>query len=236
MTSQNAKQTPNASHHGGVGGGRLGIGTDLSGIHSAVRTQARKLSGPKRPLLCCPGVGPPRFSDTAQAFFPSLPFGRSFRPFIRFTGARDGIMAAAAASSLSVLPLAPRRPLPLRRAARNAEGGGASRPLRLARLRLRRGRPAAAAVAGDAELPLEEAEAAMRVAADDDSVTATVVSVLLTVAFVGLSILTLGVIYLAVQDFLQKREKEKFEKEEAEKQKEEARQKRAKSRKKRRNY
>nr|TKV96962.1 hypothetical protein SEVIR_9G464900v2 [Setaria viridis] len=102
-------------------------------------------------------------------------------------------MAAAAASSLSVLPLAPRRPLPLRRAARNAEGGGASRPLRLARLRLRRGRPAAAAVAGDAELPLEEAEAAMRVAADDDSVTATVVSVLLTVAFVGLSILTLGV-------------------------------------------
>lgn len=44
------------------------------------------------------------------------------------------------------------------------------------------------------------------------------------------------VIYLAVQDFLQKREKEKFEKEEAERQKEEARKKRAKSRKKRRNY
>ena len=100
----------------------------------------------------------------------------------------------AAASSLSVLPLAPRR-----RAARNVEvggGGGAPRPLRLARLRLRRGRQeaqAAAAVAGDAELPLEEAEAAMRVAADDDSVTATVVSALLTLAFVGLSLLTLGV-------------------------------------------
>jgi uncharacterized protein YlxW (UPF0749 family) len=44
------------------------------------------------------------------------------------------------------------------------------------------------------------------------------------------------VIYLSVQDFLQKREKEKFEKEEAEKQKEEARKKRAKSRQKRRNY
>jgi hypothetical protein len=108
-------------------------------------------------------------------------------------------MAAAAASSLSVLPLAPRRPLLLRRAARNVEGGGggAPRPLRLARLRLRlrRGRQvqAAAAVAGDAELPLEEAEAAMRVAADDDSVTATVVSALLTLAFVGLSLLTLGV-------------------------------------------
>jgi hypothetical protein len=151
-------------------------------------------------------------------------------------------------------------------------------------LRLRRGRQeaqAAAAVAGDAELPLEEAEASMRVAADDDSVTATVVSALLTLAFVGLSLLTLGVrawastsaeilllvmlragvvlgwsvlispgcvfgwlwflcamqvIYLSVQDFLQKREKEKFEKEEAERQKEEARKKRAKSRKKRRNY
>ncbi|CAL4913767.1 unnamed protein product [Urochloa decumbens] len=185
-------------------------------------------------------------------------------------------MAAAAASSLSVLPLAPRRPLLLMRAARNAKVGGASSPLRLARFRLWRGRSVAAAVAGEAELPLEEAEAAMRVAADDDSVTATVVSVLLTLAFVGLSLLTLGVsawasmsgepvyrwmvvvdaddhagllflawlstlcamqvIYLSVQDFLQKREKEKFEKEEAEKQKEEARKKRAKSRKKRRNY
>jgi hypothetical protein len=33
----------------------------------------------------------------------------------------------------------------------------------------------------------------MRVAADDDSITATVVSALLTVAFVGLSLLTIGV-------------------------------------------
>ncbi|KAG7010536.1 hypothetical protein SDJN02_27330, partial [Cucurbita argyrosperma subsp. argyrosperma] len=43
----------------------------------------------------------------------------------------------------------------------------------------------------------------------------TVTSVLLFVAFIGLSILTIGVIYIAVTDFLQKREKEKFEKEEA---------------------
>ena len=101
----------------------------------------------------------------------------------------------AAVSSLSVLPHAPRRPLLLRHTARNAEGRGgrasSSRPLLLARLR--RWRPAAVAVAAEAELPLEEAEAAMRVAADDDSITATVVSALLTVAFVGLSLLTLGV-------------------------------------------
>jgi hypothetical protein len=107
---------------------------------------------------------------------------------------REGIMAAV--SSVSVLPLAPLRPLPLRRATRNVlEGGGrrASSPLLLARYGLLRGRLAAAAVAGEAELALEEADAAMRVAADDDSITATVVSVLLTLAFVGLSILTLGV-------------------------------------------
>ena len=102
----------------------------------------------------------------------------------------------AAVSSVSVLPLASLRPLPLRRAARNVlEGGGrrASSPLLLARYGLRHGRPAAAAVAGEAELALEDADAAMRVAADDDSITAMVVSVLLTLAFVGLSILTLGV-------------------------------------------
>jgi hypothetical protein len=40
---------------------------------------------------------------------------------------------------------------------------------------------------------LEDVDAAMRVAADDDSITATVVSVLLTLAFISLSILTLGV-------------------------------------------
>lgn len=107
---------------------------------------------------------------------------------------REGIMAAV--SSVSVLPLAPLKPLPLRCAARNVlEGGGrrASSPLLLARYGLRHGRPAAAVVGGEAELALEDADAAMRVAADDDSITATVVSVLLTLAFVGLSILTFGV-------------------------------------------
>ncbi|KAL6907490.1 hypothetical protein ACP4OV_002529 [Aristida adscensionis] len=148
-------------------------------------------------------------------------------------------MAAAAASSLSVLPYAPRGPLQLGRAARQGGGGGGARNagggggLRLVRLRSRH---AVAAGGGEAELPVELAEETMRVAADDDSLTATVVSALLTVAFVGLSLLTIGVIYLAVQDFLQKREREKFEREEAEKQKEEAKKKRAKARKKRRNY
>ncbi|CAA0838130.1 Unknown protein [Striga hermonthica] len=52
----------------------------------------------------------------------------------------------------------------------------------------------------------------------DDGVS-TVISALLFVAFVGLSILTIGVIYIAVADFLQKRESEKFEKEEASKKK-----------------
>ncbi|MCD9641853.1 hypothetical protein HAX54_028309 [Datura stramonium] len=52
----------------------------------------------------------------------------------------------------------------------------------------------------------------------DDGVS-TVISSLLFIAFVGLSILTIGVIYIAVTDFLQKREKEKFEKEEAAKKK-----------------
>ncbi|MED6119036.1 hypothetical protein PIB30_008259 [Stylosanthes scabra] len=52
------------------------------------------------------------------------------------------------------------------------------------------------------------------VSSTDDGVS-TVISALLFVAFVGLSLLTIGVIYLAVTDFLQKRETEKFEKEEA---------------------
>ncbi|VAI07287.1 unnamed protein product [Triticum turgidum subsp. durum] len=175
-----------------------------------------------------PGTGPLR-AGLAH------PFPRSFRPFICIpfpsAGARDGIMAAAC--SLSPLPLAPpvaprpalfSRCVAAPRRGRNA-GGGTGR-LRLAR----RLRPPAAAIE-----EVEQTEAMMRVAADDDSITATVVSVLLTVSFVGLSLLTIGVIYLAVQDFLQKRESEKFEREEAERQKEEARQKRAKARGKKRN-
>jgi hypothetical protein len=253
--------------------GRLGIGTDgsLWKLLGCCGPRAAALwagTGHIVGLALCFLIRPRAFLSLSLS---AVRFDRSFAS----ASAREGIMAAV--SSVFVLPLAPLRPLPLRRAVRDVlEGGGrrASSPLFLARYGLRRGRPAAAsaaAVAGEAELPLEEAEAAMRVAADDDSITATVVSVLLTVAFVGLSLLTLGVrvccdsravvaldgrcwsrqavffgwltilfamqvIYLSVQDFLQKREKEKFEKEEAERQKEEARKKRAKSRQKRRNY
>ncbi|CAH9144112.1 unnamed protein product [Cuscuta epithymum] len=47
----------------------------------------------------------------------------------------------------------------------------------------------------------------------------SVISALLFAAFIGLSVLTVGVIYLAVTDFLRKRESDKFEKEEASKKK-----------------
>uniref|UniRef100_A0A0E0CYM5 Uncharacterized protein n=1 Tax=Oryza meridionalis TaxID=40149 RepID=A0A0E0CYM5_9ORYZ len=197
---------------------------DPSGIYSAGRAgppTAREPYGPAH-------SGPFR-TGLAQPFCPL-----GFRPFVPLRATRgEGIMAAAHAHplSLAVLPSSPAQatppPLFLRYAAlrRGGRCGGATRPLRLTRLR--RGR---AAAAGVVDAPMEQAEAMMRVAADDDSVTATVVSVLLTVAFVGLSILTIGVIYLSVTDFLQKREREKFEREEAERQKEEARKKRAKAR------
>ncbi|XP_027161529.1 uncharacterized protein LOC113762330 [Coffea eugenioides] len=52
------------------------------------------------------------------------------------------------------------------------------------------------------------------VSAGDDGAS-SIIFALLFVAFVGLSILTVGVIYMGVTDFLQKREREQFEKEEA---------------------
>ncbi|KAJ0083389.1 hypothetical protein Patl1_31297 [Pistacia atlantica] len=52
----------------------------------------------------------------------------------------------------------------------------------------------------------------------DDGVS-NIISILLFVAFIALTILTIGVVYIAVTDFLQKREKDKFEKEEAAKKK-----------------
>ncbi|GAV78294.1 hypothetical protein CFOL_v3_21762 [Cephalotus follicularis] len=52
-----------------------------------------------------------------------------------------------------------------------------------------------------------------------DDGTSRIISVLLFMAFLALSILTIGVIYIAVADFLQKRERDKFEKEEAAKKK-----------------
>ncbi|KAK6935821.1 hypothetical protein RJ641_032851 [Dillenia turbinata] len=58
------------------------------------------------------------------------------------------------------------------------------------------------------------AENAQEIASSSDDGTATIISALLFVAFIGLSILTIGVIYISVTDFLQKREREKFEKEE----------------------
>nr|XP_043610589.1 uncharacterized protein LOC122582284 [Erigeron canadensis] len=68
------------------------------------------------------------------------------------------------------------------------------------------------------------------VSADNGDGVSIVISVLLSVAFVGLSVLTIGVIYIAVTDYLQKREKEKFEKEEAEKAKKGGKKKRVRAR------
>ncbi|KAM7259134.1 hypothetical protein ACFE04_014875 [Oxalis oulophora] len=55
--------------------------------------------------------------------------------------------------------------------------------------------------------------------ATGDSGEATIIQILLITAFAALSLLTIGVIYIGVTDFLQKREKDKFEKEEATKKK-----------------
>ncbi|KAL7113921.1 hypothetical protein ACP275_04G089100 [Erythranthe tilingii] len=62
-------------------------------------------------------------------------------------------------------------------------------------------------------------EASQEIVSTTDDGVATVISVLLFIAFVGLSILTIGVVYIAVTDFLQKRERDKFEKEESAKKK-----------------
>ncbi|GAB4860120.1 hypothetical protein Ancab_011598 [Ancistrocladus abbreviatus] len=61
-------------------------------------------------------------------------------------------------------------------------------------------------------IPVENSE--QIVSANGDGVS-TIISSLLFIAFIGLSILTIGVIYIGVTDFLQKREREKFEQEEA---------------------
>ncbi|KAK4780571.1 hypothetical protein SAY87_016677 [Trapa incisa] len=114
----------------------------------------------------------------------------------------------AAACSLSVISPAPfflKRPF-LRQP---------SRPREIPR-RLRRGCRVSAA-AEDA-LPTPDDAQQIVSSAGDDGVN-TVVSGLLFIAFIGLSILTIGVIYIAVTDFLQKREREKFDKEEAAKKK-----------------
>ncbi|KAK2642667.1 hypothetical protein Ddye_024430 [Dipteronia dyeriana] len=67
--------------------------------------------------------------------------------------------------------------------------------------------------------PIDTSEQIVSSTSGDGGTASTVVSVLLFIAFVALSILTIGVVYIAVTDFLQKREREKFEKEEATKKK-----------------
>ncbi|RZC93660.1 hypothetical protein C5167_007699 [Papaver somniferum] len=57
------------------------------------------------------------------------------------------------------------------------------------------------------------------ITSNEDTGVSTTISVLLFIAFVGLTILTIGVIYIAVTDFLTKREREKYEKAESEKKK-----------------
>ncbi|KAM7522164.1 hypothetical protein LguiA_012066 [Lonicera macranthoides] len=69
-----------------------------------------------------------------------------------------------------------------------------------------------------AEADLVESNTEQIVSSSEDGVS-NIISILLFIAFIGLSILTIGVIYIGVTDYLQKREKEKFEKEEATKKK-----------------
>ncbi|PSS09418.1 Glucan endo-1,3-beta-glucosidase btgC [Actinidia chinensis var. chinensis] len=83
------------------------------------------------------------------------------------------------------------------------------------------------AVSTDA-LP-SEANPPQIVSSGDDGVS-NIISVLLFVAFVGLSILTIGVMYIAVTDFLQKREREKFEKEETSKKKKDVKKRKVRAR------
>ncbi|KAK9186197.1 hypothetical protein WN943_026561 [Citrus x changshan-huyou] len=61
--------------------------------------------------------------------------------------------------------------------------------------------------------PLETSQE--MVSSTGDESLSSVISVLLFAAFIALSILTIGVVYIGVTDFLQKREREKFEKTEA---------------------
>ncbi|KAK9057597.1 hypothetical protein SSX86_022433 [Deinandra increscens subsp. villosa] len=78
--------------------------------------------------------------------------------------------------------------------------------------------------------PPENSDKIVSAVSDNADGVSIVISVLLSIAFVGLSVLTIGVIYIAVTDYLQKREKEKFEKEEAEKAKRGGKKKRARPR------
>ncbi|KAL9238749.1 hypothetical protein vseg_013130 [Gypsophila vaccaria] len=79
-------------------------------------------------------------------------------------------------------------------------------------------RAAATDVPADVAVNVAPTEASQQIVSSgggDDGVS-SIISALLLIAFVALTILTIGVVYIAVADFLQKREKDKFEKEEAE--------------------
>ncbi|XP_068339829.1 uncharacterized protein [Pyrus communis] len=78
-----------------------------------------------------------------------------------------------------------------------------------------------------AAVPLETAQ---EIVASSDEGVSVAISALLFVAFVGLSILTIGVIYLGVTDYLQKREREKLEKDEADNKKKGGKKKRVRAR------
>ncbi|ERN07964.1 hypothetical protein AMTRI_Chr08g161940 [Amborella trichopoda] len=76
------------------------------------------------------------------------------------------------------------------------------------------------AESGEALISTEtQSSGAQEIVSSDENSGSFIISVLLLIAFVGLSILTIGVVYIAVTDLLQKREREKIEKEEAAKKK-----------------
>ncbi|XP_021847989.2 uncharacterized protein [Spinacia oleracea] len=70
-----------------------------------------------------------------------------------------------------------------------------------------------------AVIPSETTQEIVSAATSVGDGVSAVISILLFIAFLALSILTIGVVYIAVTDFLTKREKEKFEKEEEAKKK-----------------
>lgn len=78
--------------------------------------------------------------------------------------------------------------------------------------------------------PVEKSEQIVTTTAASGDGVSNIISVLLFIAFVGLSVLTIGVIYIAVTDYLQKREREKFEKEESAKKKKANKKKKVKAR------
>ncbi|XP_041989879.1 uncharacterized protein LOC121741234 [Salvia splendens] len=63
------------------------------------------------------------------------------------------------------------------------------------------------------------AESSQAIVSTSDDGVSTIISVLLLIAFIGLTIFIVGVIYIAVTDFMQKREGEKYKNEEAERKK-----------------